>query len=355
MPKWDAHEYETAKRVLATCFTVGEAAAMLELELGRKITPDAITNAFRRRGDNASKYLSGWSEPPPAVAKEKAWDQEDELAWEPLPIPASGSGPTAEKTYLVTNDNHYPYHDPECEAVARAIGRDLKPTGLVINGDWLDLFEISSHNKGSAGKLENRRVSETYAQGDAGIERYLNDLGCDNGENYFNFGNHEDRLRRWLMTGDNIVWLGDDAVNIPKRLKLRERGFIVQEDPMGQACRLGHLLIIHGHLTNEHHAKKMLYKYGHSVMYGHTHTHQVFMASALGTKRISMSIGYMGLRSAIAFDYASEPDTWVHQIAAVSVRPSGVFNIDPITIWQGVAFFGGRKYSSPLALKKEAA
>lgn len=340
---WKPH-LELAKRILTTSETVSEAAAVLEAYLDRPVTEDALERAFRRYGlPPPVSWLRREKEPelfePPPV-------ESPPVVAEPPPaapsIPQSHSGPTREKTYLVCSDVHVPGHSQAVMDAFIAIGKDIGADGVVIAGDYLDLNEVSRHSRGSVAHLEGRRVNDSFAAGRGLLKRMIHEIDCT--DNYYVDGNHEIRIDKWMRTGDNAVWLGNDAMSIEKQLELKDMGFRYHQGWPDAYVKLGHVVITHGRYTNKHHAAKHLDTWRHSVIYGHTHRPQVFYAAGYDRQQVAVGLGYCADATSEAMSYAPTPNDWMNGFGLVSVRPSGVFHAEQINFYDDVTSFGGQLY-----------
>jgi len=52
------------------------------------------------------------------------------------------------KSYIVTSDQHCPFHNRKVHEALLKFIKDFKPDGFVINGDFVDMYSISSHITG---------------------------------------------------------------------------------------------------------------------------------------------------------------------------------------------------------------
>ena len=333
---WTPSAIETAKRVLSTCVSVREAALVLAAHLGREVTAKSIQCAFQRFGlPPPSTFLTS-----PVVNESPLPESFPHPA--PIPIRSSGSGPSSERTYLVCSDVHVPGHSLPVMDAFVAIGKAVQAHGVVVAGDFLDLAEVSRHSAGSVAHLEGRRVADSFADGRAMLRHIVHEIDCT--DNYFVDGNHEDRLNRWLRSGDNAVWLGTDAMAIDKALELRDLGFRYREGWPEAHVALGHLIITHGRYTNKYHAAKHLDTWRCAVMYGHTHRPQLAYAPGFKSQQVAIGLGHCADITHSSMDYAPTPNDWANGFGLVSVRPSGVFHAEQINFYDGVASFGGRLY-----------
>lgn len=248
------------------------------------------------------------------------------------------------KIFVVVSDVHVPYYDHNCAQAIAAFMREIGPDGFIVNGDYLDLFEVSSHNASSLRKLEGTRISEAFREGNKLLDLWCKAAGPKCKEKYFIDGNHEDRLDRWLNQGDNGVWAGDEAVDIGLRLKFKERGIVYKQGYPNAHVQLGKLLVTHGKYAGGMHAKKHLDNYRHSVMYGHTHSPQMLHVPTFLEKQGAYGTGHLAAPNSKAVEYASKPSAWVQGFSIVYVRKNGDFNVQLINFWNGTFFYGGRQY-----------
>lgn len=271
----------------------------------------------------------------------------------PLPTPRQAPAvivrpsprPAANRLTFVTSDEHVPYQDQNCQNAINALANELRPTGWIINGDGLDLLEISRHSAGSLAKLEGRRLCVTWEEANRWLDGKRDAAGDQCVDWDYVEGNHEDRIRRWLEHADHGVFADDEVLSLERRLRLSERG--IELAPGGYpegGVRLGHLWVTHGRFTNKYHAAKMLDYYRHSVMYGHTHAHQVFYSSAFGGAQVAIGTGHLADVDSPAMSYAPKPNNWVQGFAIVDTRPDGSFNAQPINFWNGQFSYAGKSY-----------
>src|SRR5262245_65438162 len=123
------------------------------------------------------------------------------------------------KRAIVTSDWHVPTYSKTHVAALFEFARDFKPHTSIIAGDFLDLPELSRHTAGSVAQLEGRRVASSFESGRNVIERYGRALGKQCTERVFMWGNHCNRVNKWLQKGDNAVFVGDPLLDIGQRLE----------------------------------------------------------------------------------------------------------------------------------------
>lgn len=321
---WTKENALATRELLKRHEDLGEALAMLSTLHRQPVTEGMLKGAFMRFG------LGGVREHLRAAA----------------PAAAPKIARTAlGKLYFVTTDEHVPYQDENCQEAINALADDLKPDGWIIGGDGLDMLELSRHSAQSVAKLEGRRIAETWRQGNRWLENKFTAAGPQCTDRRYIPGNHEDRINRWIASGDHGVFAEDDGLSIEHRLGFPGRGIKMEPNGYPEAgYMLGKLWITHGRFTNKYHAAKHLDFYRHSVMYGHTHSPQVMFGSALRGQQAAFGLGHLGDPESEAMGYAPRPNAWAQGFALVHVYPDGSFNAQPIQFWRGQFTYAGRTY-----------
>lgn len=174
---------------------------------------------------------------------------------------------------LAISDCHRPKFDPPTWRIFLQAVRDLKPDGVWILGDYLDLSSVNRHEK---------TVDDAYTlkmelwDGNRGLDELSAAIGRRPVDLLFVDGNHEDRLRRYVASGRCPPELRDMFDEIPAELKLKERGwrYIHPDDQPHYPFK--NFFVTHGKWYPTHHAAKHATALACSGMYGHTHRPQVF-------------------------------------------------------------------------------
>jgi hypothetical protein len=248
------------------------------------------------------------------------------------------------RLYVIVSDVHVPYHDKDAADALCELIRDLKPYGFVINGDFLDLLELSRHSSSSVKKLEGKRVKETFCSANKLLDQYEKALGATCKDRRFLDGNHEDRMRRWFETADNAVWAGDESASISARLHFRDRGYVYYEGYPEARTRLGHLLITHGEWAGNYAAATHVNHYRESVLVGHVHTPGAFYARGLDRKQAGFVQGHMADIDSEAMDYKPAANAWRTGFSLVYLEPDGNFHVQLINFVDGKFFYANKGY-----------
>ena len=240
--------------------------------------------------------------------------------------------------WFVLPDAHYPFHDEKLmQRVFKCID-DNKPSGIVINGDWLDLFCLGSYNADSLGLLRNISLTDEYESGLDGI-KCLNDA-APTAKKVFIYGNHEDRYFRTLNSRDNAKY-GEELQRPEKALKLEKYGFKVYTNWKDDYYTVGDLDVMHGFYTNIHTAAKHLSAHGRSVMFGHTHRVQTYFTS----HEAAFNVGCLADIRHKAFGYMPrmQRENWSQGFASITVH-GGKSYVTMITVRNGRFLFNGKFY-----------
>jgi predicted phosphodiesterase len=244
--------------------------------------------------------------------------------------------------WIVLSDIHRPFHNQALwSKVLRLIkdmGTDLH--GVVLAGDYLDLYTLGSYNSMSLGLLEGIDLGYEYEDGLNGLIELQSVLpaGC---RKLFLYGNHEDRYFRTMNSRDHKKF--GSALRDPiEALRLHENGWEVKTNWKDDFLLGEHLDICHGTYHNKHVAAKHLDQNGRSVMFGHTHRIQSYH---LGN-RAAFNIGGLFDIKNKAFGYMPRMTrrNWANGFAIVNIDDNGDFYVNQITVWNDCFFAEGRKY-----------
>lgn len=253
--------------------------------------------------------------------------------------------PTIQK-WIVLPDVHRPFHNKVLWAkIMKYIAHNKQNIhGIVLSGDYLDLFTLGSYNENSLKNLTGITLESEYADANEGLDDIDYALGkykksC---KKYFLYGNHEDRYFREISKGDKAKY-GGALLSPTESLRLIERGYKVKENWKDDYFTLGeHLDVIHGVYCNIHTAKKHLDVTGRSIMFGHTHRVQSFRQG----KRASYNIGWLGNVNHKVFNYMPrfQKDIWANGFAEVYIDNKGLYYVNQISIYNNRFFINGKLY-----------
>jgi len=284
----------------------------------------------------------------PKIHPKTASDKRD---WKNLVKAAKLHGPSSlmpiqkssMQKWIVLTDVHRPFHNKVIWAkVLRLInhmGTDLH--GIILGGDYLDLFTLSSHNAGSMGALTGMTLQDEYLDGLLGIDE-IEQASHKGLVKKFLYGNHEDRYFRHVNEKDNAKY-GGALINPVDALMLEKKGWETKTNWKDDYFTLGdNLDVIHGIYTSVHSAKVHLDKTEHSVMFGHTHRFQSYHSG----DKAAFNIGGLYDMNSKGFKYMPrfQRNVWANGFAMVYVDDNGQYYANPIKIVNDKFIVDGKLY-----------
>ena len=196
--------------------------------------------------------------------------------------PARAARPKGQRrTEIFGSDVHIPDEDPATWSIFLAAIRDLRPTGVRLPGDILDLESLNRHpptgddppDLATDYGVANVRMDE--------MQERVDDVGADV---WLYEGNHCQRFFKAWSTWPKAL---RSLIPCPEvALRVKERGWRWVPIPYMshqlidgrvrevQPQRVGSLFIHHGDYYSKHHASAHLDSYAVNQVYGHTHRAQ---------------------------------------------------------------------------------
>jgi len=259
---------------------------------------------------------------------------------------------TDAKKYIIVSDLHVPYQDKACVDAILDFARDIRPDGFIVNGDGLDVPELSRHAKGSVLELENLRIKDTFDAGNCFLDQVDAAVGPQCKERVWIEGNHCSRISRWIASEANAVFAGDPLLSVEGRLDFKRRGWKwIGEYPKAHYILGSHLVVTHGRWTGKYAAAVHCERYGRSVLVGHVHTPGAYYSSGFEKQRAGFVTGHLADVSSPAMSYAPLPNGWVHGFALAHVRKNGAYQVNLINFWDHVFYYGDKRYGKPVNRK----
>jgi predicted phosphodiesterase len=239
---------------------------------------------------------------------------------------------------LVVSDAHIPFHSPVWWDLLLQVGRDLRPKTLVVIGDFADFYAVSDHDKSPDRANQFDRELDTV---DACLDQ-LDALGAP--DKLYVEGNHEDRLRRYLMKNPALA----GVVSTERLLRLKERGW--QFVPYKHHDSRGAVHFTHDVGTSGRNSVyKALELYQHSVITGHTHRMAYIVeGSATGECKLSAPFGWGGDVEQVEYmNLAKARKDWALGFGVGYHDPSsGYIYFVPVPVVHGTAVVNGKLYRS---------
>ena len=187
------------------------------------------------------------------------------------------------KKYIIIPDVHVPYQDKKAINLLLKTVEAIKPHGIIILGDFIDNYCVSSHSKNP------NRVTDLKWEVEEAIK--LLQKFTEIKHKIFIAGNHENRLERYLSERAPALF---NMVKIDEILKLKENGWYYV--PYKDHYRIGKV-----HFTHDtgkagrfaHYAS--LGDFQASVVIGHTHSFGYTVeGNAKGKPHVAAMLGWLG-------------------------------------------------------------
>jgi predicted phosphodiesterase len=251
------------------------------------------------------------------------------------------------------SDTHFPFQDPAAIDCLYAVATDIWPTYLVMQGDLIDLWQISNHRPPLETKLKMHQIDIQEAI-DQAVEHLgiMSTMGKPGAEKVLLLGNHEDRFERNLaemqLNSKTLALMRipkiQETLNLDYILGLSDTGWAMHNYLEGDRYLLhDRLLCIHGYRSNMYSAKSHLQDYGKSVIFGHSHRIQNWTSRDLRGTDASWN---MGCLCDLDPHWRQRPN-WHQGFAVVSWREvddEWLFNVEQVRIHEGVAIFRDKIY-----------
>ena len=116
--------------------------------------------------------------------------------------------------WVISSDWHLPYHDPRLVNLVLDVAEDIGCTHFLINGDFLDFYNINMHGPKSPRVIES--LEEEFSSGLEWIDKIRNRL--PNQKIHLSLGNHEHRLERFILKNCKAFY---NILSVDKMLQLK--------------------------------------------------------------------------------------------------------------------------------------
>lgn len=173
---------------------------------------------------------------------------------------------------VIFSDTQFPFIDWGVDHAFNNFLSDWKPDIVVMNGDGVDFYGISQYDRDPSRKSRVREELEDF-------RHYIHqkELLVPGAKLYYNGGNHEDRLRRYLWRKASEI-ADMEELSLPRLLGIENWQYTPYHRPQLDVGRIGTdlhgLLIVHGFLVRRwsaYTARAHYEKFGGSGVVGHTH------------------------------------------------------------------------------------
>ena len=175
--------------------------------------------------------------------------------------------PTSIKNVAVWGDLHIPYHESDAVKAAIKLAKEDKVDAIFLNGDVMDFFGLSFHEKNPKNRPRISEELELARQFLKGLRKHFTNIPI-----YWIDGNHEHRLERYLAVKAPEL-LDTSEFQIATLLRMAEYGITYLG--FRTKCYFGKLLVEHGDRLKGtggvNPARSARLKYKRSVLVNHFH------------------------------------------------------------------------------------
>lgn len=242
------------------------------------------------------------------------------------------------ETVLIIPDCHVPNHDERAWGLMLRAAHVLRPSTIVVLGDFADGETLSAHPATKPGELDFEAELD-------GVRRALDQLDIVGAKRkVYLEGNHEFRLDRYLMARAPAMFRHIRWHNL---LDLERRGW--DWVPYRKAYSLGKLHLTHDTGSagvNAH--RQAAVDTGGSVVIGHTHRLAYEVRGRYGgTPYLAAMLGWLGdpVKAASYIHEARAASSWATGFGVAYMEPTGIVHLQPVPIVGGRCVVQGRLIS----------
>ena len=238
---------------------------------------------------------------------------------------------------IIIPDVHAPFQDPAVWSCILAAIRGVKPSRVVIIGDFFDFYAVSKFAKSPL------RRQDLKSEVDAGKALLQALVKAGHDELIYCEGNHEYRLERYLcerapelyglVAAKSLLLDGIQAKWVPYRQHIR-RGKVLYAHDIGYA----------GVYAGRH----TLNAAGTNIVFGHSHrAGTVFEGTHLGERRFSMNVGWAGDLNEVDYIHKVRTKDWQHGFGIVTEDTrTGLAWPQFVPVIRGACVVDGRGYQA---------
>lgn len=227
----------------------------------------------------------------------------------------------------VISDVHVPFHDKRATESALRYLRSQNIDALVLNGDFMDMYQVSDHDKD---KRRSITFGDELEEGRLILSQIRSYFGADV-QIVYQEGNHEERYERFLpqaMASDKVR-----GSSVAQQLDLHQHKVTWVGGRRG--IELGRLSIYHGHemkASGMNAARTLSMRLMDNVLIGHLHRPQSVQRPRLKGDVIGSWVS--GCLCNLRPFYAPINE-WQHGFNIVRVHDDGMFQLENKLISQG--------------------
>ncbi len=236
--------------------------------------------------------------------------------------------------WLAIPDTHVPYHDAKAFRLMLRAAKSAGIKNVVILGDFIDCFSVSSHPKPPDRVLDLAVELDSTRELLGEVEQVIT------GQRIYVAGNHEDRLQRYLVDRAPALF---NTVKIDRLLGLADRGW--KYVPYKDHTSIGKLYITHdAGKAGKHAHHDALAAFQGNVIIGHTHRiGYAVEGNAKGKPHVGAMLGWLGDVNAVDYMYRIRAKRdWAHGFGIIYKEPNGCVHVTPVPIVNGTVVVEGK-------------
>lgn len=241
---------------------------------------------------------------------------------------------------IIINDLHIPFQDNRAVELAIDFIKVFKPDELYLNGDIVDMWEISRF-------LKDPRNGKALVDEFEEARDVISDIvraAPKKADKVWIFGNHEYRFDKFIIKNAEAL-IGLRGMSVEEQLEADRLGLrVVKNNGQENYVDFGNILIGHFNAVYRYSgytAKNVLDKYGKSLIQGHTHRGGSHFRSRMDETLVAYeNFCLCGLKP----DYVISPD-WEHGIS-VLYRDKNWFQVDQIPFRDYQFMYDGKLWVS---------
>jgi len=202
---------------------------------------------------------------------------------------------------IVIPDTHAPYHDKAAYDLAIRAIKAVKPSHIIVIGDFADCYSVSSHSKNPS-RIANLKDELSTARNELKRLTYLAD------ELVFTEGNHENRIERYLCDKAPELY---GTVSAQELLGCDSPAWLWR--PYRTLYKLGKVTYTHevGH-WGKYATHASLAAFGGNIVFGHSHRGGLaFDGNMRGDRHFALNVGWLGDSSSIDYAHRSQIRSWM--------------------------------------------
>jgi predicted phosphodiesterase len=349
---WTQSTIDAAIAILGRHDSVGAALPEIAEQIGQPVSGSALKHAMVSRGLGApsgwlrggtahGRTFSAGDKTPSLAPKVSAFGSDDRRSVTERAHSGMSPSGCATTRILVCPDAHHPFVDQLAWRTFLAAAREWRPDVLVIIGDFIDCYSVSSHTKDPARKVH---FSDELAAANAALDE-IDALRIP--RVIFTEGNHETRLSR--AVADRAPEF-HGLVDMRDLLRVAARGY--EWVPYKQWVRVGKIAFTHDvERAGVNAARQSLVDFGGNLVFGHTHRGGVvYQGTVDGDQHVCLNVGWLGDYDSIDYKHqARARRDWQHGFGVVILDETGCGWCEFVPILSGRCIVGGRVVSGRVA------